>query len=84
MEKRKQICLLQIQMYICVTKANNMTTQQTIKIENREYKVLEVSPASKYPALQREYSNIIGFMTVEGKRGGLFIAVVKESGIFLS
>jgi hypothetical protein len=55
-----------------------------VKIENREYKVLEVAPSTKYPGLQREYPNVIGFMTVEGKRGGLFIAVVKENGIFLS
>jgi hypothetical protein len=59
-------------------------TTSTVTIENKEYKVLEVSPASNYPALQAEYPNVVEFLTIEGKRGALFMAVRKANGIFIS
>lgn len=57
---------------------------QTININNKNYTVISKEPISKYPGLQAEYPNLLGVLIVEGKRGGLFVAVVKENGIFLS
>jgi hypothetical protein len=55
-----------------------------VTIENRKYTIISQEPISKYAALKAEYPSLIGVLIVEGKRGGLFVAVVKENGIFLS
>lgn len=52
----------------------------TITINNRTYKVVELTPATNFANIARENSNIEFFFIAEGKRGGLIDGHITKNG----
>lgn len=54
----------------------------TININNRTYKVVELTPASNFSNISKENSNIEYFFIAEGKRGALIDGhITKDGGV---
>lgn len=63
--------------------ADRYNIDDKVIVDRKEYIVLEVHSADKYPATKRNNESFNGYITVVGKRGAIKSVIVLIDGTFI-